>query len=100
MTAADLYRHRTDVLRGVVTVDFYQLVYLPYALAGQTRAVENLQRVSKGRVSASVLIGAKKAAAPMAYRALADTVAVMSGEQLAQFVEQVFDAAGVSVPTV
>ncbi len=100
MTADDLHRHRTDVLRGVVTMDFYERVYLPHALAGQTRAVDNLQRVSKGKVSASVLLGAKKAAAPMSYRALADTVVVMSGEQLAQFVEQVFDAAAVSAATV
>ena len=92
MTSVQQSQMRQELLSGVVTFDFYQTVYLPYAQSAQARAVEALQRVSKGKVSASVMLGAKEASAPLSYRVLADSVAVMSPEQLNQFVAQVFDA--------
>lgn len=85
---------RQEVLAGVVTLHFYETVYLPYAQSAQSKTVDALQRVSKGKVTASVLMGAKAAAAPLSYRVLADSVAVMSDEQLQQFAAQVFDQAG------
>jgi hypothetical protein len=88
-------KFRTELLTGKVSPEFYQHCYLPYANGVQTRAIETLQRVSRGKVTASVLLGAKQAAAPLTYRALADSVAVMSAEQIQQLVAQVFD----SVPT-
>jgi hypothetical protein len=81
---------REQVLSGIVTFEFYQNVYLPHAQSAQSRAVDALQRVSKGKVSASVLLGAKAASAPLSFRVLADSVAIMPADQLSQFVAQVF----------
>jgi hypothetical protein len=92
MTHDQIEQHRTDLLAGRVTPAFYQAVYLPYAHAAQTRTVEALQRVSRGKVTASVLLGAKQAATPLSYRVLADSVAVMSVEQLNHFIAQYFCA--------
>ena len=91
MSPEQIVQFRQELSAGRVTPEFYQLVYLPYAQGVQARAVESLQRVSKGKVSASVLMGMKAANAPLNFRALADSVAVMPPEQLEQYVAQVFE---------
>lgn len=92
MTYTPTDQHRADLAAGRVTPAFYETVYLPHATAVQTRTVDTLVRVSHGKVTASVLLGAKQATAPMTYRTLADSVAVMSAEQLDHFIAQVLDA--------
>lgn len=93
MTDPALEQWRREVLGGVVTTAFYETVYLPFAASAQARAVDTLIRVSKGKVTASVVLGTKAASAPLSYRVLADVVAAMPQEQLDQFVATLFDHA-------